>query len=150
MSNNDLQPINRSQFGAASHRYNTWDATVIADLSKDDLTSERLWVNLAPQLRAGDEIRVQADDGSFVGLLYVSFKYGNQVTTHLLWLARPNVKKIEANVNTDVMGDYTVKQRGQEGWCLVQVSTGHVLKTSLGSKADALKELEQHIRALNS
>jgi hypothetical protein len=143
-----LQPIPRANFGAAAHRFNVWDAEVSEDLSRKDLTNDILWVNMAPSLRVGDEIRVRAADGSFIGLLYVSFKHGNQVVTHLLWLAHPEAHKGEGEFNTDQIGDYTVKQRGQEGWCLIQVSTGHVIGSKLGNKSDALKALEQHIRAL--
>ncbi len=145
-----LQPINRACFGAAAHRYNTWDAEVNEKLTKADLTNETLWINMAPSLRAGDEIRVRAMDGSFVALLYVSFKYGNQVTTQLLWLAKVDTSKSTAPSNTDQLGDYTVKQRGQQGWCLIQVSTDDVIATNLGNKSDALKALEQHVRAINS
>lgn len=143
-----IQPINRQQYGLAAHRYNMWDAEVPASLGKDDLANEMLWVNMAPNIRTGDEIRVRADDGSFVAQLYVSFKYGNKVTTQVLWMTKVKQAEGVENLDTDRIGDFTIKQRGQQGWCLMQVSTGDVIKSNLGNKSDALRELEQHARAI--
>lgn len=142
----EFAAIRRGEFGLARHRYETHDATVDAGLKKTQLTDRRLWVNVAPSLTVGDEIRVRASDDSFVGRLYVMFVSGSD--TRMKLMDYTQLEKIDFDSLADAAGGYEVKHKGNRKYAIVNSNTGEVVQQDIPSKLDAQKALSDYLRAL--
>ena len=139
------EPLNRANFGLALHRYQTYDATVNPLLTDKQLESGDLWVHVAPQMRCGDEVRVRAEDDSFVGLLHVTYAVGNTVRLKMVY--RTKMEAVDHEL-LEKEGPYSIKQRGPKKWCIIKNDTGDIIKELIPTQVQAVKELDDYNRAL--
>ena len=146
MADKKIEPLRRGDCGFAHHRYQRYDATVKPGTTKEQLVDPELWVNVATPMNPGDEIRVRADDDSFTALLHVTYSVGNKVRLKLIYLAE--LDEVDYDEMHESTSDYEIKMRGQMKWCIVQKSTGDVIKELIPTKLEAEKELDQLLKAL--
>lgn len=142
-----MNPIKPIDFQLAEHRYRRFDCIVSSDTNKKDLENSALWVNVAPQLKMFDEVRVIADDHSFMAKLLVTFTQGTDARLKLLYGVD---LEDESDVEVETPpSKYEIKQKGQLKWCIVNNETGENIKTNIPKKSEAQRELEDYITALN-
>jgi hypothetical protein len=140
-----MNPIKPMNFQLAEHRYRRFDCIVPADTDKKDLENPALWVNVAPQLRMFDEVRVISDDHSFMAKLLVTFTQGTDARLKLLY-------GVDLEGESDIEDaplKYDIKMKGQLKWCIVNNETGETIKTNISKKSEAQRELEEYIAALH-
>lgn len=142
-----VEPLVRTKFCLAEHGFRRFNALVDSDVRRDELEDPRFWEHVHQQLREFDEVRVVAEDGSFVANLLVVAKVSNCAYMRVIWgldLEPPAV-----NAATASQDRYEVKYRGNAKWCVVDSSTGECLKTGLPSKSKAQRELEEYLLAIS-
>lgn len=145
MAHNNIDPLRVPDFQLAEHSYRRHNAVVPGSLEKEDLTNPALWVNVSNRINMGDEIRCVADDYSFVAYLFCTHRVGNKAVLRLM-----------SGFTLDTVGesapdddfDYEHKLRGPKKWCIVEKSTGKVVKEGISTEAEALRELEDFRKAL--
>jgi hypothetical protein len=92
-----------------------------------------------------DEIRAIAEDGSFVADLIVIYKFGNQVKVQVKQFTQ--LEQIDYSTESG-MGRYSVKQRGQSKWCIVDSDSGAVIEQNIATQTLALKRLTEFLSTL--
>lgn len=141
-------PIKTSDFGLAVHTMQSFTATVPGSLKPEDLENPALWVHVAPQLQIGSEVRVLADDQSFVAYLICTFRAGS--LARMKTMHGYELEQVDYDALDNQTGDLIIKQRGVKKWCIIQQSTGEVIKEGIANQSKAMRELEDYQRALAS
>jgi hypothetical protein len=141
-----IEPIQRGSFGLASHRFQQFDSMVRAGTTKEQLTDPALWVNVATKMNPGDEVRVRAEDDSFVALLHVTYTVGNQVRLHLL--SYHDMEAVDYDTMHKSVSKFELKMRGQQKWCIMDKESGDVIKSLIPTQLEAQQELADLERAL--
>lgn len=145
MTDLKVNPIKPKEFQTAEHRYQRFDCFLPTNVTKDDLENPSLWVNIAPRLKMFDEVRVIAEDHSFVATLIVTFAQGTDARLKIL-----NGVDLDNDEEIDIpTSKYIVKLRGPKKWCLMNTDTGECIKEGIPKQSMALRELEDHITALS-
>lgn len=140
-----MQPINTRDFGLAQHRFALLACVVSASLTKETITAPGNFVNVAAKLDVGDEIRFVAEDYSFVGRLFVTFRRGTDVRVKLL-----EFTTIEENaVDEEPDERYIIKQKGPLKWCIVDTQDNSNVKTEIPNKTVAYRELDDYLKAMS-
>lgn len=141
-----LSPINTKDFGMTTHRHRDFDADVPAGTQLEDIENPELWVNVARQLSIGDEVRVIPEDHAFYARALVVHAVGSQVLMKIIaskeFESEGEVKGIES--------PFFVALRGRKRYCLIERSSGIVIKEGIASLSLAHQELEDHMRALSN
>jgi len=140
-----ITPLKLEFTGLATHRYRQFDAEVPGHYTREDLENPVLWAFLAPKLNPRDEIRVTADDGSFVATLYVQFVKGSTVKVKLL--DGTELDSVDKTL-TEAEGDYFIKMRGVKKWSIVKRDTGEIIEEMIPDQASAMKALQDLEKAL--
>lgn len=143
---NKVDPVRRGDFGLSTHRSQRFDATVPGTLTKADLENGDLWSLVSPQIGEGAEIRVLADDFSFVATLLVTFVKGTDVRTKIVQHVK--LEDVDQEALHNQAGDYEVKLCGTKKWCIRKRDDGTIVKQDMATQVEALKELEDYERAL--
>jgi len=143
-----IEPIRHNAFGAAQHRVQNFDAVAPAGATEEDITSPDFWVNVANPIEPGAEIRVRAEDDSFVAYLYVTYAVGNKLRLKTLHFI--SLDAVDYDALSDETADYLVKQRGPKKWCLIENSTGTIVKELIPTQKEAIRERDDLIKALAS
>lgn len=142
-----MTPIKTTNFKLAEHSYRRHTCSIDpATISKDiDLEDGALYQNVAAKINDGDEIRIIADDYSFVAYLFVTFVRGTDVRAKLI-----SFHELDAVYeDTDPVSErYEVKQRGVKKWCIVDKTDGSVIKELIPTQQEALRERDEYVRAL--
>jgi len=144
--NNKVKPVRLGDFGMAEHRYICFDAMVPGDTTKKQIEDGSLWGLIAHKVdKMGDEIRVLADDMSFVAYAIVTYKRGTDVKLKILRFHElDEVKKVPHESD-----DYKVKFRGPRKWSIVKQSTGEIVQEDIDTEGSAIKQLEEYQAALS-
>lgn len=142
------EALRTSEFGLMSHKVTQFSANVPGHLTKAELEDPDLWVNVANKMIMGSEVRCLADDMSFVAYGVCTFSQGSTAKVKIISLHKLDV--VDSNEQAGQMGDYMIKMRGPKKWCLIQVSTGDVIKEGIATQTFAMKEMEDYIQALRS
>jgi hypothetical protein len=146
MANTKTEPLRRSEFGNAEHRFQRFDAIVPPQTTTEQLESPDLWVNVATSMRPGDEVRVRADDDSFVALLHVTYSVGTNIRLKLIY--RAAMEEVDYDAMNEITSDYEIKLRGVKKWCVIHKTTGDVIKELIATQKEALTELDDLQKAL--
>lgn len=144
----NTEALRPSEFGLVSHMISQFNANVPGHLTKADLENPDLWVNVANKLIMGSEVRCLADDMSFVAYGICTFAQGSTakikiITTHKL-------DAVDYEAMSGEAGDYEAKLRGPKKWCIVQKSTGDVIKEGMATQLVAMQELKDYEKALRA
>ena len=141
-----MTPIKSAEFQTAEHRFRRFDCTVSSSIKKEDLEDPALWVNVAPKLNQGDEVRVIADDYSFIAYLLVTFSRGTDARLKII----SGLDLLEEDEEpTEVESKYDIKLKGQLKYCLINKETGENIKENIPTKAEAYRELDDYLKALS-
>lgn len=143
----EKQPIKTTTFKLAEHGYRRHTCLIDPTLVNEeaDLTDPVLFQNVAAKINDGDEIRIVADDYSFVAYLFVTFVRGTDVVTRLMNFYELDDVDRSANPTNE---KYEVKMRGPKKWSILNRETGEVVKENIQTQAEALRELDDYVRAL--
>ena len=142
----DLIPVRPAEFQTSQHRFTRFDCTVQGDFKEiKELENPALWTNVAGRLKMFDEIRVIPDDYSFVAYLLVTFVQGSSVRVKVVGGAElESTEDLESSTAL-----YDVKQAGPKKWIIYNTNTAEEVKTHIPTKAEAYKQLEEHVAAMN-
>lgn len=143
-----IDALRTGEFGLMSHKVSQFNANVSGALSKADLENPDLWVNVANKMVMGSEVRCLADDMSFVAQGICTFAQGSTAKIKIISMHKLDV--VESDVKVGEMGDYMIKMRGPKKWCLIQKTTGDIIKEGIATQTFAMKEMEDYIKALRS
>lgn len=141
-----IDPVKPSDFQLAEHRYQRHDCVVPANTTKEDLENPDLWVSVAPRMRMFDEVRVIANDHSFVVYLIVLFSQGHDARLKIVG----GTELGEECDDLQSSSKFDVKLAGVKKFILYNKETGEEIKSGIPTKAQAYKELEEYERALRS
>lgn len=138
--------IKTSEFGLAQHRFREFEAIVPGSTTNEDLTKSEAWTHVAGQLQPGDEIRVRAEDDSFVARLYVTYRQGTDTRVFVIY--RADLEVVDPNTLLDENAPYFVQLRGTKKWCIIKRETGDIVKEMIATQKGAFIELDDYVRAL--
>ena len=144
MSN--ITPIKPTEFQTAEHRYRRFDCIAPKGITQKDLENPELWCNVAPQIKMHDEVRVIAEDHSFVAYLLCTFAQGTDARLKIVGgadLHDEESEQIELSSSK-----YEIKLCGAKKFCILNKETGEVIRENLAKKSIAERELEEYIAAL--
>lgn len=143
-----LQPLKTNQFGLDSHCYRRHSASVDPSLTEEDLVNPDLWASVANKMNIGDEIRIVAEDYSYVAYAMVLFVRGTDVRLKLLVVY--DLDEVEQEAMRDPNQDrYIIKQRGTKKWCIVDNSDASIIKEMIPTQIEAQRELADYLKALS-
>lgn len=139
-------PINREMFGEMRHTTTDFNAVVRAGTTERDLEDPKFWVNVAAKMKTHDMIRVVAEDSSFMGMFLVHSKDAFGVVIRKIYMVAleppPHLEAAAAQKR------YEVKHRGHLKWCVFDNEAKKNVKEGLANQSDAMRELEELVRAL--
>lgn len=140
----DKEMIRPKDFGLAQHEYQQFHATIHPHRNTEELLTEpSYWAHVAGKMQMGCEIRCLAEDFSWRATLVCTFAQGTVVRLKLIDFTP--LDHVEVDVQND---DYEVKLRGMRKWSIVKKDTGEVVQEDIATKAEAIKALQDFIRAL--
>ena len=141
---NDKEMIRPKDFGLAQHEYQQFHATVHSHRKTEELLTEpSYWAHVAGKMQMGSEIRVLATDLSWRAVLICTFSQGTVVRLKLIDFTQ--LDDVEVDVQND---DYEVRLRGMRKWSIVKKDTAEIVQEDIPTKAEAIKALQDFIRAL--
>lgn len=142
-----LAPSALQLFEQVSSRY---DAAVPQGIAPEALLDPAFWAHDAKKLRPFDEIRIRAEDGTWIADLEVldcSRTWAKVKILRIYQLTSPDVALTQASEQEvkDFVAKHQVTWRGQHKWSIVRKSDKAVLMQGLEKDAAALW-LEAHAR----
>ncbi|MES9841223.1 MAG: hypothetical protein ABW134_11775 [Candidatus Thiodiazotropha endolucinida] len=144
MTESKIKPIPPINVQLAQHAYRMFNVAVPGKISKKDITNPVLFEHVAKQLTLFSELRVIADDGSFMARLLVMYVSGTDVIARVIEYHEFE----ELDYSRDNVGEYFTHLRGPKRWCIVKRSDGSVVKENMPDKATAERELGEYLKAL--
>ncbi len=141
-----MNPIKTTNFGLAMHKMQQFYASVDGKLTAIELTDPALWVHIAPQCRMGDIIWADADDYSFTALLKVTYTAGSRMRCKIVAYTALDV--VDAEAEAAANDPYFIKMMGIKKWCVIERSTAEIKLELIPTKIEAMKRLDDYIRAL--
>lgn len=138
-------PVLSKNFLLQPAAYQMHNALVPAGTTKEDLLNPRLWNHVSSKIKMHDEIRVMAEDASFMAKLLVTFRHSLDVGVKLLEFHELDEVDYEKAAGLDA---YEVKNRGALGWCVIDKKDGKSLFSNLPSQAAAFQERDEYLTRL--
>jgi hypothetical protein len=127
-----------SRFRLAENVRNIWSVSPAEDVAFETLLHPEYWTHVARQLRAGDRIEIEPEDGSYFAQLRV-LSVGER------WASVQVLSKVDTAhaVEAPADGDgYFYKWRGPHaGHSILRTSDKHVMKEGFASKDEAMRYL---------
>lgn len=140
-----FSPLNRQQFGLTEHAVKHFHATVPAGTTTEQLEHPHFWSNVRQQMGVFARIEVTADDGSFVALLVVQGIDDFGVFVKQVY--KIDLKEVAHVDQVAAQKRYVVQNKGQLKWCVVDTMEKINIKEGITRESDAVRELEEFIRA---
>jgi len=141
----EVLPIQTKYFGLATHQTKQFCACAAAGTKPEDLEKPEFWKHVAVQMQMGYEVRVLAEDYSWVAYGIVTFKHANNVRVSIHTFQA--LDKVSYDTN-GIDSRYYVKQRGMLKWCIVDRETGNNVFENIPNQGKALQELDQYLATL--
>lgn len=109
-----------------------------------DLLNPDYWVNIARKLRSKTTILCQAEDNSFVGLLFVFSASDTWAKVDFVWL-----KQYDAPVNGSEVPEHDLYKIDSisTGWRVILKANGKVMADGLVHRADAERFIDEQVAA---
>jgi len=141
-----VEPIGLNKLTNMEHAARFFNVILPESIRKEDLERPEIWVNVGSKLAETSEIRVVAQDMSFVAYLFVTYALGSTV--------RVKVLSIHEWENTEDLEDeslqrYAVKRRGLKKWCIIDNVDGRVMYENIVTKQQAMSDREDLLKALS-
>ena len=140
----DIKPIAPLNVQLAQHAYRMFNVSVPVKIEKETLTNSVLWEHIARDISLFSELRVVAEDGSFMARLLVVHVLGTDVRTRVLEYHEFE----DIDYSTENVGEYFTQLRGPKRWCIVKRSDGTIVMEGIQNKATAERELGEYLKAL--
>lgn len=142
-----IAPVAPKDFKFAEHAYRSFSASVDPSY-KEKLEDPALWVNVAPKINIGDEIRILSDDLSWVAYGICLNAQGSQVKFRI-------TKGFDLDAVADEDGNlndapFLAKQRGQKKWCIQDTTTGDWIREGISTQAECYREIDELIKIMGS
>jgi hypothetical protein len=115
-----VNPLRPSEFGLITHTVRQFNASVPGNLTIQELEDPALWVNVANKLEMTAEVRILADDMSFIA--YGICTYAQGTTAKIKIISRHKLDEVDTDEVIDEADDYITKLRGPKKWCIVKKS----------------------------
>lgn len=138
-----LTPIAPSSCQLKEHAYRSFDCRLPKGITVEDVENPALYVHLARQLQAGSEIRVMAEDESFIAWLYVIQSHGNDVIVKLI-----HGVELEEVDDVGIVERFEVKLCGRQRYCIIDTLDGSKIKTDIATQKQAVNDRDDHVNAL--
>lgn len=144
---------NNSDFGPAVAKYHQFSVNIPAGMADPEktLVDHRYWVNFAPRLEAGSEVRCVADDNAFYAVLYVVSKTGNDLKLKLVNFVELFTAEEVADWDIDMFQGYRLMNGGRGGYYAKVVSTGERVQLpqkGYSTPKELVNAMEEYLRAL--
>lgn len=125
-----------------------WTADIVHAHTLDDILKPDYWANVTSTqpIKAGDEIKAWAEDGSWLARLFVRDKADKWAKVALLNhhkfdLADQDVERATA--------EYVTLYRGRiQKHCVVRIKDNAIIKEGFGSDAEARIAMAEHVKAM--
>lgn len=143
-----LPPNDLATFDYVSTRF---DAMVQKGVRPEDLLAPAFWAHHGVKMKPMDEVRVRAEDGTWVAYLLVldcsrTWAKMKQLALHQLGTADVSLTQAsEAEVKAFIDA-HEVKHRGPLKWSVVRTSDRAVLAEGIAQREEARSWLEKHAR----
>ncbi len=141
----EIIPITTLRFGLAEHSYQRFSAMVAPGTTKAMLEDPSFWSNVKNRLRTFDEVRVMAEDGSFMARVLVV--YADALAAHARVLEMHDLGDVDIEALQGGQTRYQCQQKGVLKWCIVDTETGNFIRQGIGTRSVAERELEEYLRA---
>lgn len=141
------QTLAPSRFASAVHAHNTWTAMIPAGVTLNDILKDpNYFAHVASQIRVGDEIRLVAEEGTWVAWLYVAFVNGKHIVASL----RQELK-LDTNFESrdELRERFVVKLCGPLKYCIMDQETGQRVREGIENEVAARRQLDDYIKALS-
>ena len=138
-----IEPVRPSEFSLLQHKSNQHSCVLPAGIGKDDLENPALWQNVSNKIQITDEIRMIAEDMSFVAYGIVTACYANDVRVRITHGC--DLEDIEIDMPED---RYSIKLRGMKKWTIIDNRDGSIIKENIATQKLALNERDDYVKAL--
>lgn len=140
-----IEPLRPSRFALGEHAFNTYNALVVEGVTLQDiLDSKNYFAHVSRKLRVGDEVRLLAEDGTWIARLYVRHADGSDIRVHPI----DHVSFEDKIEPTDVHEGYRIDLCGPKKFCIRNADDGSIIKEGIPTRVEAQRELNDLITAL--
>lgn len=143
-----MAALKLSRMNEASFWRNVWTVNPEVNTTIDEMKTEGYWAHTASRMKPWDLIEARAEDGSFYAMFIVLDTGRTWAKVHLLneWKLE-NVEQPEVQVDKE----YFIKFRGpQFRWSVIRTKDKAVVKENLFPKEEAIRWVNEHVKALNA
>lgn len=141
----EVTPVKPGDVKLEHMMHQQWACFAPSDYTKDDLENPKFWTFMAPKFKDLDEVRVTAEDGSWVSKAIIRRTMSMEVHVQVYdWieLQAPQIAK-----EIEISG-YLVRHLGAvRQFCVHNKDTGQVVKEGFRTQIDAMKYITDHIQA---
>ena len=144
-----MNALTRQQVSLAQYSCNMFNVTVPANTDPESMLNPALWQLVAQpnNMSPGDEVRVIADDCSWVMRAIVSFRKGAQVH-----LRKESLTQLTAtSFASDAVSDdrFIVEHRGPKGgWCVIDTKAENEDAMKVAKGLESREEAEAELKKL--
>lgn len=140
------QPVLMPEFfGNAEHKQNNWVADLPMKVSLEDALEPSYWAHVAEQMQPLDEIKLRAEDGSWVAYLIVTMcgrNYARVALDRKIELG----EKLAAPVTSI---KHRVEWKGPKNkWCVIRIADSKMVREGEPSELSAANWLQDHERTV--
>lgn len=140
-----LEAIRPADFALMAHKNQTFTCVLPTGVTKEDIENPELYVNIARKVAIADEIRVIAEDMSFVAWVIVTAAFGGS-----------DIRvRVTHGCDLDDVEDlkmpeerYQIKMRGMKKWSIIDIRDGAIIKEGIATQKEAQNERDDYIKAL--
>lgn len=141
-----INPIKMARFHPAEYQRVIYYAVPEAGTPSSDLKKSEYWAHVAQQLKAGDRIEVEAEDGSY--FLELMVRDVGRTWAKVAVLREIELENITAELSVDLK-EYDVVHKGKlSKWSVVRLVDKALVYEGGNSKQDAVNWLTDHLKAL--
>jgi len=126
--------------------YQSFNLLVDRDTDRADILKAEFWTIYAGSFSAGSEIRVIAEDNTWVMRLIVTHVDGTDI--RVIQESFTELVKCKKSKPVVEIDGYEVKMRGKKKWCVIKQSDGTVVKDMIATKDEAIDALTEHVAKL--
>jgi hypothetical protein len=132
-----------SRFKPAEYAYQRYRHVPESHVPFDALLEPGYWAHVGQKLNPTDEIRIDAEDGSYTALLYVQDAGRLYAKVAVIYVVR--LEHVEVGADVPIPSNYRVLWQGPElKWCVVR-DTDRIFEGA-GEKGAAMGWLRDHVR----
>lgn len=141
-----VKPIRPSDIQPAGQINNSWEAVQPADMTREELENPELWKFMGNRFKEMDQVRVTADDCSWVAKGVVHQVVGSDVA--LVFPERDYLQLSPRSESELDIDNHFIRNCGRiRKYVIVHKGTGNVVKENLATQLIAIQYLKDHLKA---